>query len=74
MSKDFTLVLWQRDKNGKPLRQIEKSFENGNDMWEFWQQNRPPIKKKKKSDTSNKRNRGRRGKTVDKSKDKATDN
>lgn len=53
MSKDFTLVLWQRDKNGKPLRQIEKSFENGNDMWEFWQQNRPPSKKKKTKPLTN---------------------
>lgn len=52
--KRFELVMYTRDSNGNPKRRLEKSFDSGSKMAEFYNihKGKPKRKKKNKAEKS----------------------
>ena len=48
----FEIVMWERDKNGNPVRQVSQSANNGYKVWKFHNQYAGRKKKKTKAATA----------------------
>lgn len=55
--KPFTLSMVVRDKNGNPLRRIEKSFSNAYQMWVWHNKNQSPAEMAKRRRRRKKKDR-----------------